>query len=529
MLPVLVVMFVGSLLLFHGGEKAVEESALDSNLCPTDLEEITASAFLLVDLQKPLHNPPRVGAILHELSQELHSGAELQVFALTANPQTPVRPIGRLCKPYDNVDLFVATAKDQRHFSQDCEDLPAQLAPGLRTLASRFCAGRGRLEDRVNAIASVTAALPVANAHLAEALDETLREFARRPGTPALYVFSDMLQHADWYSQLELGLSGWLVKDPAALREARGVRGRIRWPTDLRVKIFYVPRVGLTESPRAKRVHQEFWKAYFEGADVVFEEQPPLPQYAAVPLMNLPARTESAAREREQLQRQRQEAERQLAAVTGNIAELKRQNQQNEAEAQERAVRERELLRREHALETERQRLRQEELQLVADSATGERMPADFVATAQLPEIVVVRPPARTSSPELEALMPCESRLAARFEKFLTGNRYPGNRRVDFGAATIAVRYTVDEQGATVDDEVRLITNRSSATDTQHFEELVQNTVDVIKSWEFSIEGDGPEACARRHQRSVTFTYVKKCRGAPMPSCQTVPLTVEHL
>ena len=535
LMPLVAVAIVAFLLWFHVG-KSVEPSELDGDLCPTDPDEIAVSAIFLVDLQKPLHDPSALGAILRRITLELDAGAELRVVALAGNPELPTYPVDRLCKPYDNSDLSVESAKDQRRTFRDCEDLPAQLAPGLRALASRFCSRRGDLEKRVRALAARAAAPPIANAYLAEALEETLRAFARRPGTPSLYVYSDMLQHADWYSQLELGWTGWRFDEFASRRAAPR---RSYAATDLRAKIFYVPRRGLTEPPRAKRVHQQFWRDFFDGVQTVFEDQPPLPSYAAVTLMNLADQTESAAREREELHRRRLEAESQLAEVSEEIEALKRERQRREARESERIQRERELRRREQTLESERQRLPEEELQSVSarpasDEPRGAARPASdeprgaSQSAMQPPGTATVPAPVSRPVPEAQAPPPCDLRLQPRYTDVLTANRYPTGRRVNYGGATVAVRYAVDRAGATVDEEVVLVAERSSAVDARYFDALARDTLNVVQAWTFDFPTGGEEACVRRQERIATFDYVQKCRGAPMPSCQTVVSDVDY-
>ena len=79
------------------------------------------------------------GALFRDLSQGLKPGTEPRVFALADNIEAPLVPVGRLCKPYDNSDLFVEAAKDGSRSHPHCDDPPAQLDPELRDLASRFC------------------------------------------------------------------------------------------------------------------------------------------------------------------------------------------------------------------------------------------------------------------------------------------------------------------------------------------------------------------------------------------------------
>ena len=536
LLPVVAVSVVVSLLLLLYVDESADDPGFDRDLCPADTSLISASATLLLDFQKPLQPQFLPGDLLHELTFEFTADTELRVFALTDNADVPTRPVGRLCKPYSNKDLSVETAKDQRQAFRDCDDLPAQLAPGLRKLAGRFCTRRTNLESRVNALAESGVVHPVANAYLVEALNDTIQDLAGRPGTPALYVFSDMLQHAERYSQLELGLGGWGLEDLATLDEASEKLRRAILPTSLNVKIFYIPRVGLTEPPRAKRVHQDFWRAYFEGAEMEFEDLPPLPDYAVVPLMNLPARAESAAREREALQLQRQDAERRLAAVAQKIAALKRHRERAAIEERKRAERALELHRGGGARKAEQQPRhegeqprREEEVLRAAEIFEREPSPLETPDYASdQPELVVDRAVEVGVLSRSTGLAPCELTLRPPFVDLLVGSRYPGNRRVNYGAAAITVVYTVDKKGATVDDEV-ILTEVSNATDSRNFDALAEDTLDVVKSWEFSFEPSGEEACAKRQRRSATFNYIKKCRGAPMPSCQTIASDIEYL
>lgn len=52
-------------------------------------------------------------------------------------------------------------------------------------------------------------AVPVENAFLVEAIEEIGFALAAVAGPKSLYVVSDMLAHADWYSHIELGWESW--------------------------------------------------------------------------------------------------------------------------------------------------------------------------------------------------------------------------------------------------------------------------------------------------------------------------------
>ena len=71
-------------------------------------------AFLLPDFRKPLDeaNLSLLGALPSDVSRRLSANTELRVFALATDPRVPRFPLDRVCKPYDNADLQIRTAKD---------------------------------------------------------------------------------------------------------------------------------------------------------------------------------------------------------------------------------------------------------------------------------------------------------------------------------------------------------------------------------------------------------------------------------
>ena len=243
LLPVLLIGGVTGIFLYLKQDDAGSRR-LDADLCQTEGGGIAGSATLLLDFRKPLEAAQLgvPGALLHDLSLELGANTELRVFVLTADAAAPRQALARVCKPYDNADLSIPTAKDQRNIVRDCDDLPAQLPGTLRAAASSFCTRRDALRRRIDALARRSGEEPIANAYLVEALDATEMEFADRPAPHALYIFSDMLQHAPWYSHLELGWTDWSFENFAAMREVR-YPSFGRWPAVAGqfVKVFYVP------------------------------------------------------------------------------------------------------------------------------------------------------------------------------------------------------------------------------------------------------------------------------------------------
>ncbi|MDE0211630.1 MAG: hypothetical protein OXJ64_17335 [Boseongicola sp.] len=508
-LPALLVLVgLGGLLLYF--ERGGAGDRHDADLCPLDTGSLAGSATLLLDFRKPLDafGLSLPGTALQDLSLELGAATELRAFALTGDVDAPRQFIGRLCKPYDNADLSVGTAKDQRGAVRDCDDLPAQVPTRVRELAQGFCERRAALQDRIYAMARRPIEGAVVNAHLLGALDDTLLEFVDRPRPHTLYVFSDMMQHSDWYSHLDLDWTEWGFAEFLARRDATYPSLEYAPAMDgQRAQIYYLPRRDRTGQPRTESAHKEFWRAYFADARVVFRDQPAMSGYAALPLMDIPTEAEVAAQERD-------EAERLLALVQEEQAMLAEAREEaREQQEQARREMEEELRRRQEALEAEVERLRAEaearaalqEETATADADTpdeqsedgGQVAPADAVdAEAAVADTGVRDSPPPEPEPCDVDLLPGITATAA----------YPRGGRFNLGDAVMLVRYTVDEEGATPDDEVFVDPEGSSASRSRNFDTFAETARQTVRRWEF--EFDNPdEHCLRRQERSIAFEF----------------------
>ena len=115
------------------------------------------------------------------------------------------------------------------------------------TRRAGFARGATRCEARLDGLVIQQRDAPVANAYLVEAIEDTILEFAEFSGRRSLYIFSDMMQHATWHSQPEGGVEYGGSGDP---RDAQiSLFPLPHAVDDLRVKIFYVPRRGVTRGP----------------------------------------------------------------------------------------------------------------------------------------------------------------------------------------------------------------------------------------------------------------------------------------
>ena len=401
-LPVILAIALTAMVL---GGRFGGTSTLDGDLCRTT-GDIDSHAVFLMDLRKPLGDTHRSlpGSLLRDVTFDLEAGTELRVLDLTGDLAMPTRLVGRLCKPFDNSELTVPGGVGQLAVAHDCGDLPVGLDDVVRDRATRFCALRQDLRQRIDDIARRPDA-PVTNAYLMEAIEDASLTLADRPGQRALYVFSDMMQHAAWYSHLELGEEGWSFEDftDLRLRESTLV-GAAGTAPEVRVHVLYAPRESLTEEPSAELAHKQFWHGFFAGHDLTFRDLPVLPAYEAAPLIgNLPE-AERLERQRRDYQRRRLRAETTLRELQEELAELQDQRDQMPAD---RARQSREIESREPSPERSADRDAAEPRDRtpppVADAGTPLSQPAEQPPAEPRAELgQPARPPPAEPATELE-------------------------------------------------------------------------------------------------------------------------------
>lgn len=495
---------------------------LDADLCPLEPDAATTRAVLLIDLRKPVDPLPHLPAsVFLEVAGSVDVDAELHVFAVADDPLAPRASLGRICKPYANDELVAPAAKD-RPGPRDCDDLPAQLPTRLRGRAQLYCDRRAEIEREITTHVAQTPRKPVANAYLVEAIDDTRLELAETGRAATLHVFSDMMQHASWYSHLEREPDDWSALTFTAARRSRAALLAEPPPTDaLGVRVHYVPRRGTTEHPRVGRAHKNFWRDYFADAEtLVFDDLPPLAGYEVEPLtppQEEPA-AESPAKPVEETQaasEEREEAARLLELVQAERAALERAREQAAAEAQQLDARAAELNRREEALAQANEEVPAEPLEVDEQVGTSEPPPRPAVAQTfdpvpevdavegSLPTVAVAQP----SEPPAAVPPPVDACPTALRPGVAAAAEYPNGGWTNYGSADVAVSYTIDDYGETIDDQVSVTAADSSSDFPRYMPLFATAAEDLVRNWAF--EFTATDACLKRQQRVtiVRFRY----------------------
>lgn len=364
----LVLLPIPLLLLLGPYLRGTLNGTLEEDACLVEPADIAGHAVYLLDLRKPLSPAHRSlpGNLLRDVTYDVEANTDLRVFALTQYAESPRMLIGRLCKPYDNADLKIATAKDQGNGngSRDCDDVPAHVPASLRYKANQFCAQRDGLQRRIDVLVQQQRDGRVANAYVAEAIEDTFRDFEDVPGSRSLYLFSDMLQHSSWYSHLDLRWEDWAFEQYEAIREEQAalIGDPARANADLSVRVFYLPRTGSTENLRVRVVHKQFWEDYFAGAALDFEDRASMLEFSHEVLMDVPSAAEIAAQERERVRYEREAVEQLRTRMEEEKLALESVRQRLTDQTRQLEVRERELRQQRDLLEEEKTQLAAEGL-----------------------------------------------------------------------------------------------------------------------------------------------------------------------
>ena len=558
-----VIILLALLALVFLGDLAEVDPELDADLCPIATADISQRAVFLVDLTKPLDDARLPGAVLHDVTMELEANAELRVLSLGADAGAPRDFVARLCKPYANADLAFTGAKDSAATRRDCTDMAAQVPPPVRANAERFCEQRAAVAERLEQLAaSRSNTSAVRNAYLIEALEETNLEFAESPGAHALHVFSDMMQHADWYSQPELGWEGWSFGEFEARRGEQDALVGARPPhlPGMSVTLFYAPREGMTDRLRVKNIHKEFWRRYFAGTvGPTFRDQPLQSAYAVAP----PSRSGADSAQEERLKQEEARRELQEIEAAREALEAARESDQPPAQAPDQAEpgagptprapppdpppQEQEAPAAQTA-PAEPATPEPEAATAEAEAATPEPEAAAAEAEAEVavsvPEEVAAAPgesAAQVNPPTEQAAAPAEAAhrapetqpagdatmdaaetpppagddadgqpevatcsVALRAE-FQNVDVYPGGGRVNYGTAMILVRYTINEAGFT---ENVVVVEEESTVQSERYRGLFERaTVMLVEQYRFDFD-DVETGCERRREMTTRLGFV---------------------
>ncbi len=214
-------------------------------------------------------------------------------------------------------------------------------------------------------------------------------------------------------------------------------------------------------------------------------------------------RERHAAMERARLQR---EAERQRQEEADRAAELDRLRRA-EAERQREIERLREA---EAEREREIERLRQAEAEVRRElerQAEEERQGAEGdPPQSPAPDPTTEMEVSEAATEAAPELPPCPILSASNASDLHP--RYPRGGRYNYGNAVITVAFAVDEAGETVDEEVTVVPERSSADRPRHFDRFARAAVSRVQRWSAKFPDRDEMSCRMAQETTVTVRFV---------------------
>ena len=100
--------------------------------------------------------------------------------------------------------------------------------------------------------------------------------------------------------------------------------------------------------------------------------------------------------------------------------------------------------------------------------------------------------------------VPCDADL---LPGILPTAAYPRGGRFNLGDAVMRVRFTVDEDGSTPDDEVLVDPEGSSASRSRNFGTFAETAIQTVRRWEFQFDDPDDENCVKRQELSIAFEF----------------------
>ena len=137
-------------------------------------------------------------------------------------------------------------------------------------------------------------------------------------------------------------------------------------------------------------------------------------------------------------------------------------------------------------------------------------MPATSPTAPPLPSLEEP-PPLQGDLASLDAApsnAPCPLQLKPRFQGVVPEfPQLPSPTAARLAAATIAVRYVVDEQGATVDSAVSIVESQSTASPPVFLPQFADSARELVERWEFEFLPTADLSCAKQQELTTAFRF----------------------
>lgn len=109
------------------------------------------------------------------------------------------------------------------------------------------------------------------------------------------------------------------------------------------------------------------------------------------------------------------------------------------------------------------------------------------------------------SQPAEPGLSPCPILSAPNVSDVIPS--YPRRGRIDYGSAVITVRFVVDDAGDTVNEEVAVVPEQSSADQPSHFDRFAQAAIKQVQGWSVELPNRDEQSCSMAQAATITVRF----------------------
>lgn len=250
------------------------------SLCPNEQHNIIGTTYILIDFSEPLSKRQRneLRTLIVKTSASLQKHERLSISRMEPDRKNTRVSLHDFCNPADleNIKKAVGRSIDPK---RDCPAIvkkefpfPKRVGEATSKLIHNICKNLDDLDKKVE---DVIRMIPPINfeeprSYIIGSIEDVMTDANDSPsGTRRLVVFSDMLQHADWFSQYEKRHGAWTM-DNIEQRRKKYAPNHMKTPPQNNfdeVLLCYQPNGhAILKSARNKNAHRAMWKGYFKGS-----------------------------------------------------------------------------------------------------------------------------------------------------------------------------------------------------------------------------------------------------------------------
>lgn len=276
----IILLFVAAVGILLSGNSRTKYSLDPVTLCPNEEEAnfIPSRTYVLMDLSEPLGGQQQaLRGLINAASNSLEAREKIIIGRLQPNRGNSWKELSSFCSPdlksiSDSFGRSISLEKDCPEIISKGKQYPWPLGTGqdLREQTRKICESYSRFQKKVRTASEV---VPDDNpeeprSYIVSAIEEIMHDANNAPnGTRRrLIVFSDMLQHAEWFSHYEESHAPWTAEALKDRRKKASGLGSVPENKFDEILLCYLKTDNLKDYMKNAKwevAHKKMWPRYF--------------------------------------------------------------------------------------------------------------------------------------------------------------------------------------------------------------------------------------------------------------------------